>query len=76
MMRDRIKGTFCRLRVNEADIPSVIFGPERKELTKQRRKFFSELFCHVGTSLSVCLPYDYSMMPISSSEASSCSGDF
>jgi hypothetical protein len=33
MTRDRIKGTPCRLRVNETGIPSVIFGPKRKELT-------------------------------------------
>jgi len=76
MIRDRVKGTPCRLRVNETGILIVIFGPRRKELTKQRRKFFSELFCHVGNSLSMCLSYGYSTMPISSSEALTCSGDF
>jgi len=42
MYRDRIKGTPCKLRVNETGISSVIFGLNRKELTKQRTKFFSE----------------------------------
>jgi hypothetical protein len=63
MIRDRMKGTPCRLRVNEMGILSVIFGPKRKELTKQGRKVISEDFCHVGTSLSICLTYGYSVMP-------------
>jgi hypothetical protein len=44
-------------------IQSIIFRPKRKELTKQKRKFFSKQLCHVFNQLIICLSYVYSTIP-------------